>query len=360
MTRSTDSEGWTNSVVRWELGSDFDLTLDTGSAPYPWTEHPHSLWGSGRDAIRGLLEWGVRSKGWRRLLMPSYFCQDVVEAALLRVDVRVYPWSPLDAQHAPVTAVGGDVVLVPAMFGEPPVLEIHGSATIIEDHSHDLLAPWAMSSRADYAIASLRKTLPLPDGGVAWSPRDLDIPSSPGMTPHHAATVGQRLSAMILKHHYLAGDAIAKHVFRDAAKTSEQMIASGPTTGISPFSRARIPTLPVERWRSRRALNLATFRGEVGVAPGVRILEAPYAAILVFDEQRVLSSVREALIANDIYPSVLWPLEQPAIDGIPEAHVGISRRMLTIQIDHRYGPDDMRRAAGVLKLALGDAQHHPG
>ena len=36
---------------------------------------------------------------------------------------------------------------------------------LVEDHSHDPFSPWAVGSNADFAFSSLRKTLPVPDGG---------------------------------------------------------------------------------------------------------------------------------------------------------------------------------------------------
>jgi hypothetical protein len=284
--------------------------------------------------------------------MPSYFCQQVVADTRRSVDVRIYPWSPLDARPEPVVTSDGDVVFVPAMFGAAPSVEVQGHAVVIEDHSHDLLSPWAMASTADYAVASLRKTLPLPDGGVAWSPRDLEVPSAPAMTTFHAATVALRLSAMVLKHHYLAGHDVGKQVFRDADLEGERMMASGPDTGISTYSRARLPTLPVGPWRSRRARNLTTLRAEVHELSGARFLDASFAAVLLFDDPARRSAVRQALIAHDVYPAVLWPLEHPAVDGIPPVHVETSRRALAISVDQRYGTADMQRAAAILTAAL--------
>lgn len=350
--QTAEAGGLPEDAHRWEVGSDFDITFEVGSATYPWTAHPHSLWGSGRDAVRGLLEWGARERDWRRLLMPSYFCQDVIRAVRRSIDVGVYPWSPLDVEHEPIVAVDGDVVLISAIFGVTPIIDVRGSAPVIEDHSHDLLAPQATTSRAEYAFASLRKTLPIPDGGVVWSPRDLPVPAAPDVTPHHAAAVGQRLSAMILKHHYLSGDPMEKQLFRDAAVESERMMASGPLTGISPYSQARIHTLPAGRWRRRRAANLATLRARLGEISSVRVLDVPFAATLFFQSERTRESVRRTLIANDVYPSVLWTLEEPAVDGIPAAHIDASRRVLSIPVDHRYGDDEMRRVADILKNAL--------
>jgi hypothetical protein len=78
---------------RWELGLDFHLIGEKGSATLPWTAHPHSHWGSGPDALRALFKWESKQRGWRSLLMPTYFCQDVVASARRTAQVRVYPWA---------------------------------------------------------------------------------------------------------------------------------------------------------------------------------------------------------------------------------------------------------------------------
>ena len=52
---------------RWEAGSDFDFSEETGSVTLPWESQPVTLWGSGRDAIRAVFEWGQQRHGWRRL-----------------------------------------------------------------------------------------------------------------------------------------------------------------------------------------------------------------------------------------------------------------------------------------------------
>ena len=223
---------------RWEAGSELHLSSETGTASLPWDGKPVTLWGSGRDAIRGLFEWGQQRHGWRRLLMPSYFCQDVVGSTQRSASVEIYPWAPTDRATPPVVTGPGDVVFIAAMFGAAPTVEVQGPGAIIEDHSHDLLAPWAISSTADYAIVSLRKTLPLPDGGAAWSPAGHELPPEPEATDAHARSVLERLSAMILKRMYLDGDPIEKDAFRSIAIHGEQLMASGTISGISAFSRS--------------------------------------------------------------------------------------------------------------------------
>ena len=83
---------------RVEYGSDLHW-LDVDSWPlaatdeYPW-EHGVALFGSGRDAMRVLFAWGAREHGWRRVWLPSYYCQDVPESlhelSALGVELRAY------------------------------------------------------------------------------------------------------------------------------------------------------------------------------------------------------------------------------------------------------------------------------
>jgi len=81
---------------RWELGSEFNWLPypPTNSETAPWRKACR-LYGTGRDALRALLLWGSDSHGWRRVLVPSYFCQDVIESLLsFGIEVSIYPDGP--------------------------------------------------------------------------------------------------------------------------------------------------------------------------------------------------------------------------------------------------------------------------
>lgn len=338
--------------VPWEQGSDFHLSLESGTALLPWASGPHALWGSGRDALRALLAWGRDTRGWRRLLVPSYFCQHTLAAVAAEIELGVYPSGPLQPRPTPLAGRPGDVVLVVRTFGLGPSAEVTGGAVVVEDHSHDPTSPRAARSRADYAVASLRKTLPLPDGGVLWSPAGRALPPEIPMSRAHAGAVALRLSAMTLKRRYLVGEAIDKAEYRDLAVRAEREIAAGRISGISGFSRSRLPSLPTAAWRAARARNLQAFRDALGRPRGATLLPAPFAATLVFADPGRRDAVREALRVAGIYASVLWRLDAPVIEAIPPAHVSLSQRILSIHCDHRYGPGDLARVADRVNEAL--------
>lgn len=321
---------------------------------YPWTAHPHTFWGSGRHALRAILAWGRTSQGWRRLFCPSFFCQEVVAAFQRELEVVVYEDAPTKPLGQLPNAGVGDVLLVVNTFGGRAAPPTYDGGIVIEDHTHDPLSDWAQASSAHYAVASLRKTLPLPDGAVLWSPRGSAIPSEQVMTIEHAQVVSSRLSAMILKRHYLLGHQVRKEEFRRMAAGAEQEIATEGVSGISPFSSARLPSLPAWKWRKARAANLEAFRGALGDPSGVTVLDAPFAATLVFDEPGQRDRVRDALVAARIYPAILWPLEHPVVAGIPEPHVDLARRIFSIHCDYRYAPGDMIRVAREIRKAIGE------
>jgi hypothetical protein len=340
---------------RWEHGSDFPLSSDLGRATLPWSGRPHGLWGSGRQALRGLLEWGRDRHGWRRLLVPSYFCQHTLGSLTGSLPMEAYPCAPTQDGPTEVRTRGGDVVLAALVFGSPAMVVVEGSAVIVEDHSHGPGSAAASASQAHYAVASLRKALPLPDGGVLWTPRGLGLPDGPVATDAHRAAVLARLSAMLLKQHYLAGGDAPKEEWRAIFVESERHIGEGGPAAISDYARLRLGSLPIAHWAELRERNLAAFRGALGEPAGVELLDVPYAAIIVFADGEQREVVRRALQAERIYASVLWPLEEPAVAGIPDAHVSLSRRLLAIHADQRYGPDDMRRVAGAVRHAVGRA-----
>ncbi len=257
-----------------------------------------------------------------------------------------------------VLGVGeGEVVLNVALFGNSP-LPMPAGVTVIEDHSHDPTGIHACGSRADYAVASLRKTLPLPDGGVLWSPRGLDMPPEVATTPGHDRYTLRRLSAMALKQVYLDGGMVQHATFRSLFVNSERGVWDRRPSGISTFSRERLGTLPVDRFREQKAENLREFLAALGSLPGISVFDATYSALLRFDRPDERDRVRRRLIDRRIFTSVLWPLDPPAVAGIPAEDVAFSERVLSVYVDQRYRPSDMRRVADAVRT-VADAEAGP-
>ena len=102
---------------RWEHGSFFHLSLQTGALEAPWRGRPSTLWGSGRDAIRALLAWGRETLGFERVLVPSFFCPEVISALACELPVAIYPDAPGEPLPAGIDAGPRDVLVVVNTYG---------------------------------------------------------------------------------------------------------------------------------------------------------------------------------------------------------------------------------------------------
>jgi hypothetical protein len=350
----------------WEHGSEFHL-LDGQAAEQfsgPW-DKGGVMFGSGRDALRALLEHGRAARGWKRLWVPAYLCQEVVSAALLTgIEVQAYADNPTESGSGfeAVSGRWGDALLRVNYFGlrhlgEAEELRRQG-VEVIDDHTHDPWSESAFSDVADWGVASLRKALPIPDGGVIWSPRGYTPPAPAAVTTEHRTASLEKFAAMTLKKLYLAGHHIDKSVFRELALSGEARLAQGPVSGMPAWTAALMTSFPALEWRSRRRDNHAALAGALAGGNGASVLlpkdsrTCPFSAAILFDTAQRCTRVRQKLIAANVYPAVLWPLESPPIPNIRDSDVDLSRRLLSLHCDMRYESADMDRVADVVRMSL--------
>ena len=354
-------------------------TRDTGGsdrremiAELPWLEGA-SLFASGSAALVHLVRWGVRRHGWQRVWLPSYYCPDVSAALVAaigrEVELRAYPdaslWTATDQGMVPAAA--GDLVVVANQLGvrpRPDMARLAGRAVIVEDHSHDLGSAWALESRADYAFASLRKTLPIADGGAVWSPQGRELPPEPAREDQAnghgdpARRPADRLAAALDRRGRITAAIDDKLRFRALARTAAGPAGAVSRGAISPVSRALLRHMPVQAWRERRRRNLDVLADAVASVAGTRILRAPaggvaFALTLVFDVARARQDAQRALVSRAVIPTVLWPLDPDRDWGAGPAEADLSSRILSIHGDQRYDDTDMRRLAEILRETLG-------
>ncbi|MBW1917917.1 MAG: hypothetical protein JRI57_07840 [Deltaproteobacteria bacterium] len=351
----------------WEHGSHFHLLTSWPStvSPMPWGDN-HSLYGSGRQALRALMEYGRANRGWRRLWVPSYFCQACIFCFTPLMEVKLYPDHPWESgpQLDKIEPKPGDVLFVTNLFGlraKPDMGALDRSQMeVVEDHFHDPCSKWAWTSDADWCVVHLRKTLPVPDGGLLWSPAGHPLPPALPVTPEHQVVALEKLAAMALKTLYLEDYPIEKDNFRGLAVSGEDSLrtgcAIGKVSGMTSWSANVFPTFPIEIWRERRRRNHGIVSAGLADLPWVKVLQpvtdadtCPYAAILVVDSPERRSHLSQKLIAARIYPTILWPFEESATKEIPQVDIDFSQRMLTIHCDLRYTEADMEYVIALIR-----------
>ncbi|NMO56397.1 hypothetical protein HH310_35125 [Actinoplanes sp. TBRC 11911] len=331
-----------------EIGSEFHwdpsyLTAATDESPLPAR---HKLFATGCGALTALLRQ-LAPRG--RLHLPSYFCMGVAEA--LSETVRISWYRHLPDAGGPrletLRAGQGDVVLAQNLFGRETGeawnawMAAHPDVVVIEDHSHDPFSRWARTSQAAYAVASLRKTLPLPDGGLLWSPQERALPSPYG-NPHGSDL---KLVAMLLKSAWLAGSDVDKTAFRALQQRGEHVLL-GSAAPAGALTTAILPLLDIERLQRTATANVRAMAEMLGMPPvkGTN----PFRLQILRETRQERDDLLGHLAANGVYAPVHWRQDRTGLWSGDEQAAALSSRMLTLPVDHRCTPADLRRLAGVL------------
>ncbi|MBW6434233.1 hypothetical protein KZ829_10870 [Actinoplanes hulinensis] len=334
-----------------EIGSEFHwdpaalLSTERGGLP-GWLPTRRALFATGCGALSSLLDL-LTPAG--RLHVPTYFCMGVAEALSAQVPVTWYRHLPdgRGPHWDTLRAADGDVVLAQSLFGRDDGtawdawMRAHPGVTVIEDHSHDPFSEWACASTAAYAVASLRKTLPLPDGGLLWSPRGLDLPVPSGPASGGAEL---KLTAMLLKAAWLDGRPVPKDHFRELQQRGEQQLL-GSAAAASAFTTAVLPVLDVAGIRAASARNAA----EIVAALVGRVTSDGFRVQLTCPSGQVRDALLAHLARHGIYAPVHWRQDRAGFWSGDDEAAGLADRMLTLPVDHRCGPGDLRRIAETIE-----------
>lgn len=344
-----------------EFGSDFHYIVPQGSGENSIRDlfPSANYYADGRQALIDL----YRSQGWRRLWVPEYFCYDVIaslkEAGLYLRYYTDYPGyradeETLEAIQRKGYFKTGDAVLRVNYFGirsyrNPEKMKV----PVIEDHTHDLIGSWAINSHADWCIASLRKSLPLPEGGVLWSPMGLPLPKYPVVSVENEKIATIRWEAMRLKARYLSGEEVEKQAFRTGFVDTEEYFDRAEVCALDAGSQEFLRSFDIRDWYNRKCENwklLCDIKKD-----GVCVLQPenrecyPFSLILLFTSVHDRDNVRKALIERQVYPAILWSLPHCPADG---ELFKISRGMLSIHCDARYTKEDILEMKSAIESIL--------
>jgi hypothetical protein len=334
-----------------EIGSEFHwdpaalLDPERGGLP-GWLPEGRRLFATGCGALSELLR--LLAPGGR-LHVPSYFCMGVAEYLSRQVPIAFYRHLPDDGgvRLETLRPEPGDIVLTQNLFGREDGtswtawIEDHRRVTVIEDHSHDPFGDWARDSSAHYAVASLRKTLPLPDGGLLWSPRGLDLPRP---VADGRAGAELKLAAMLLKAAWRDGRPVPKDHFRTLQQQGEHQLL-GSAAAAHAVTAAMLPLLDISGVRSASARNSAELAAALAPRTPMKVLGSSggFRVQLVCPSAASRDGLLAHLARHGVYAPVHWRQDRSGFwSGDAEA-ADLGDRMLTLPVDQRCGPGDLLR-----------------
>lgn len=356
-------------MTYWEVGSEFHWMKYPKGIYISWPT-PCRWYGTGRDAFLAL--WDMRSqKSLRTVFVPEYFCPQVL-SYWIQNGVRVCPYSDNPLLSHPdwksINCSSGDIVLAVNYFGiragDPWIMwkKENKNVILVEDHTHDPFSKWARDSKADYAFASIRKILPVPDGAILWSPLDRILP--PLYKSDEFSGSAYKLAAMVMKRDFLKQNVTnldTKNAYRGFQEKGENIYLTSPRASLSPWSRFLISDgYPIE-WRVRREKNVIfMLRLLSSISAFVKPLftkwpanHCPFNVVLLLPTKKARENLRKNLIRNNIYPAIHWQGNKYS----SKCSLDILTKILTIPVDHRYSFRDMERLVRIISNILSCRSH---
>lgn len=325
------------------------------------------LYNSGRTALyHGLGTHFGETSG--TVLLPSYICSAAIppfHESTLNVefyDVERTTGPDLGDLESKVTDETVAVVTVD-YFGFPArrfedvqrLCDDHGLVHV-EDNAHSVLSRSGsalLGTRADWGMTSLHKLLPVPDGGVLFTPGT--APAGPTRRPDVsevtfvARNVVKRVDSLLFD-----GSVVQRINERAAASRDGYELA---VDGMSPLTEHLLGTIEPESVAERRRRNYGAVADVVVDAPGVEALfpELPEGVcplmfpLLVERPERV----RRRLQAANV-PVRPWPYLPEAVQGEDAFATAnyLSGHVLTIPVHQGLDRDELVAKVGRLGAAV--------
>ena len=340
-----------NQQVR-EFGSEFDWQANEAFLTANRTQlhiGEAQKFRSGRDAMKAVA--ATMKDRYTRVLLPALCCESMVAPftmhGLQPVFYRLCENYKSDTADVQSKMTEGTILVYGSYFGIEPFDEeylvfLHRQypeALFMEDRTQDVLSPREESSfQPDVTVASIRKWIPIPDGGLLWGRVATDVKKDDTFAK-------LRKNAMMEKSRYLqTGEASLKDDFRHKlGQAAECLDESADPYAMTQESAELLEKLDFETIYVRRQDNakalMAALTPEEGLlrlittAPEISTLYFP---ILVKDQSKVQSE----LAKMGIYCPVIWPVPEEA-EGVCSVAEYTAAHMLGVPCDQRYTPEDM-------------------
>jgi len=312
---------------------------------------------SGRDALARALN--LANAFERTVWLPAYFCPWVVKTARAQAwQIAVYGDFPtLGAPDFTTLApADGDIVVAVDFFGTRDISawahwkSKHTNAILIGDFSHAPFSEDVKNPAFDLAFASLRKTLPIPDGGYLLGKNaPSKIYTKGGEGCDFAATYA--LAANLANLDYKS----AENFYYNAEM---RLNAKKNISRISFAALNTIKMLDIDKmWNARREI-FGEFEAQLGQSAQAALLKnAPklqkdkfstFCPTFILENETLRDKLYAELGRNGVLASIYWGAKFMENDAAKK----VSNKMLTISLDFRHSIEDARKLASIVNSVL--------
>ncbi|MDP5232006.1 MAG: hypothetical protein NWQ38_16550 [Cellulophaga sp.] len=342
------------------LGSSFNAIEAHSLADFSIGDYvkEYQLFYTGRHAIRHLIDALSNTKKIQTIWLPEYYCQHVT-AWLRKVyenrisTYAINPFNPKADADIYSFASADDFVILNNFWGlyTYKIPQQKNRPIYIEDHSHGWLSKPCLQSTADYCFASLRKSLPIPLGGIIWS-NSLKLPKPAANTDAQTEFMtawDEITKAMALKTALLKGDnTIQKSDYLNIITKFEYFLhEQHSVVAVSKIHKEILVQFLSRDYGYYKKENLAFLKQYLLDTENFKVLysknDFTFGLPLVFKDRENLNKVKKELVENDIYPSELWPDNHCTTD---------LKYLLNIHVDFRYTLEDMNHIATTLNTYI--------
>ena len=327
------------------IGSSFHLEDVMNLDPFN-LNFDYEIFYSGRQAFKYILDEIHLKHNVDKIWMPEYYCQNAMNDWIMNSykNIYFYKTKPFDFNETlQINAFASinDVVLLNNYWGLCDVFQKKESAPIIiEDHSHGWLSDSCLNSQADYCFASLRKSLPIPLGGIYWKPNAKLTMDRKGFIKDHSYYDAWDIAykAMSDKKQYKENSqGSAKQNYLDKVETVELFLDQHyDIVKVRKEDKAYINKFLIYNVLEKKRINLNNIYETILKVDFIKIIKrnnfTTFGLMLLFKDKEQCDSLRTHLIKNDIYPSFLWPNNILASKW---------KYSINIHVDFRYTLDDM-------------------
>lgn len=348
---------------RLELGSEYSLALNelnrVENHLFAYMSRYKTEWFDyGRSAISH-----IPYPEGKTVLLPEFLCESVIRC-FSRDKIKFYRINENleidleDLQKKTDRNVG--CIYITHYFGYLQQEEVLKTIREIADANHIMVVEDTTQSLfsehllyGDYALASVRKWMPVPMGGVLYTGYENVLPEADAILQ---STDNTRAYAMVLKDIFLKSEYDTNLIYRKLFAECEEQIEDAESPGrMSDFTEYIIKCVDIGQLIERRKQNyirLSKALEKTGIRP-VRELKEKEVPLVYPIRAGDRDAFRNYLTDHKIYCAVHWPFDGIFAEQRPNAQKNAAS-LLSLPIDQRYGEEEIDYMADVIWRYGGD------